>query len=447
LVSVTDPANWRYVSEVNAWKSDQPGVLAHVYDLAPPLNIVFAETVTIDSGSRHDSHLILEPFHPDAEKRKVTSMVNAQLRRIEKGLEDDGFVDVSSARLYAMEIDLTWMEVGTVDQGWVTVAGWQEALDEQAQANSESASYDTGMAVVSAETRRRALRYVFPRKGAVSVRITHWDRPGAMAMIARALGGRQLNILSSLLRRGSEPHSKAEVVMVVEPTDDCDESGEVERRVSQALKGLPKAARIVPRISGSINPEDSVLYPRRPDEIAVRPSVALAAAINGVRRQLPAGLRPIFISRRFVDPHDQYTREVVDELCKVLDENGCTPVQALPRRAADGGVSDDVKARMWASEAAILLVTSTPDEEAFSINLAHEWGFMQGQGKPLLPLVEETVTPEIIRNANLQGVQLTLFSREHFANHQRDNSIRGTVGPWLEDLLQLRRSAVFTTPR
>ena len=36
---------------------------------------------------------------------------------------------------------------------------------------------------------------------------------------------------------------------------------------------------------------------------------------------------------------------------------------ALPQPGAEGGASDDVKAKMWASDAAIMFVVSTPDEQ------------------------------------------------------------------------------------
>ena len=63
--------------------------------------------------------------------------------------------------------------------------------------------------MISADTERRILRYVFPRKGAVSVSVKHSDRPGAMGEIAGALADSKLNILSSLLRRGSAPANSA----------------------------------------------------------------------------------------------------------------------------------------------------------------------------------------------------------------------------------------------
>lgn len=78
---------------------------------------------------------------------------------------------------------------------------------------------------------------------------------------------------------------------------------------------------------------------------------------------------------------------MVEELREVLDEHGYVALEAVPRPGNDRSSSDSAKAMMWASEAAILLVVGVPDEREFSVNLAHERGFMQSQGKLLLPPV------------------------------------------------------------
>jgi predicted amino acid-binding ACT domain protein len=432
LVSVIDPVNWRFVSEVSVSRADAPGVLADVYKAAPPLNIVFAEAVTVDSGSRHDARLVLEPFYPRPDE-DVGANVKAQMDALKKSLRELGF-NPQTKRMHPRHDDLTWMDIGTIELGWVDVDGWREAVMDQARESDEADKYDLYTAVISADTERRTLRYVFPRRGAVSVSVTHSDRPGAMGEIAEALADRELNILSSLLRRGSAPAQKAEVVVVVEPTDETIDASEVERRAHDALDDLSLTLRVRVKVSRPIDPENAVLYPRRPHEIAVRPSVALEAAIRQIRRSLPQGERKkrlIFISRRFVDLADRYNREVVEELRDVLREYGLVALEATPQPGADRVASDEVKAKMWASDAAILLVVSAPNEREFSENLAHECGFMQGQGKSLLPLVQEDVSDSITRIANLQGLQLSTFSRESAMNRRRPNSIREAVHSWV----------------
>jgi hypothetical protein len=435
VVSLVDPVNWPLVSEVSAWRGpDAPGVQADVYKLAPPLNIVFAEAVTVDSGSRHEARLILEPYHPQ-EDDKVAATVRTRVKRIKSALSGMEFVDVRANRIHPAHAELAWLNVGYIELGWVHVAGWQEAVQAQAEADDESDQYDLTMAVVSADTDRRVLRYVFPRKGAVSVSVEHTDEPGAMVKITGALGRAQLNILSSLLRRGSAPAQKAEAVLVVEPTDQCHDSDEMEKRVRGALNGFPPSLRVDVKVSGPVDPS-KVLYPRRPQEIAVRPPSELEGAILAARKSVPDDKRPIFISRRFVnDPSEAYNHDVVQELRKVLSAHGFWAIEALPEPGADTVAPEQVKARMWASDAAILLVVSTPDTRVFSENLAHEFGFMQGQGKRLLPLVEEGVLKALTAHANFQGLMARTFSKANAMNEHRLDSISKSVGPWLEWLL------------
>ena len=303
LVSVIDPVNWPYATEVRASKVDETGVLAALYEPAEPLNIVFAEAITIDSGSRHDARLVLEPFQYAPKKKAMFNEVERITNELSKT-----FQDVDSDPLYRDQSELTWMDVGRVELGWVEVEGWRDAIVAQAHESDQSEKfkfksdmYDLNMAVVSADTNRRLLRYVFPRRGAVSVKIEHADNPGVIRTIAGALAGTELNILSSLLRRGAAPHSKAEVVVVVEPTDECIDASEVERRARVALADLSPPLRVCVKVARAVEPEGAVLYPRRPHEIAVRPAKPLEAMIRAVRKSYPADRRLIFISRRFVD--------------------------------------------------------------------------------------------------------------------------------------------------
>jgi hypothetical protein len=435
LISVVDPANWRHVREITASRADEPGVLADVYQAAPPLNIVFAEAVTVDGGSRHEAQLVLEPFRPGLDETRTEGEVERGMDNITAKLNAGEF-QFDPDQPYEDAGELAWMDVGTLALGWAHVAGWREALAEQ-EANAPDADrYDLTFAVVSADTRRRVLRYVFPRRGAVTLRIEHSDRPGAMGQIAAALAIRGLNILSSLLRRGSAPPYKAELVVVVEPDDATTDETKVAGQAIDALKHMPVELRVRTETLQAVDPSDpdaAVLYPRRPDEIAVRPSRPMAAAIRVVKDELPRDHYPVFISRRFTEGFDPHSRRIVGELRRILEENGCVPVEATPQPGVEIGASDDVKARMWASRAAILLVTSTPEEPQFSLNLAHECGFMQGQGKPLLPLVQKDFASHITRVANLQGLQFIEFSKQ-----DASSAIGAAVAGWLERLGQGR---------
>jgi predicted amino acid-binding ACT domain protein len=410
-----------------------------MYEVARPLNIVFAEAVTVDSGRTHDARLVVEPGHP----LEGDKTVRKEIERLRKDLAEMEFAKREESRLHPHHREPEWMGIGEIDTGWVHIAGWREAVEAQAIAAPEADQYDTTIAVVSADTRRRLLRFVFPRRGAVSVSVKHTDRPGAMGELANVLSGKGLNILSSLLRRGSASQNMAEMVVVVEPTEKPMDTEEVEALVLKTLSGLKPSLRVTREVSGA---EDAVLYPRRPHEIAARPPLALEGTIRAIQATVPEGLIPIFISRRFLDSADPYTDEAVTELHSALKANGCFPLEAIPQMGVEVAVLDSVKARMWASKAAILFVVKPLGQQskngskagkaksklsAFSENLAHECGFMQGQAKPLLPLVEKDAEVEIHRNANLQGLQLTTFRRKRPVNPDDPHSIAKKVEAWV----------------
>lgn len=358
--------------------------------------------------------------------------VDGDIEEIQSSLlEEQSFETVVPKRIHLEDHELVWEDEGRIEEGWVRVDGLEEAIAEQAVESEEAEAYDRETAVISADTERRILRYVFPRKHSVSVSVKHRDRPGVMGKIAEAVAGENLNILSSLLRRGSSAASKAEVVFVVEPKYDAESQDEVKDRVREAFKGLSPRLRLQVDVSGPMDPE-AVLYPRRPHEIAVRPTKALETEILAVKETVPEKTRPIFISRRFVDLTDEYSRNVICELRRVLEENRCIAIEALPQPGGFGPLAPDaVKARMWASDAAILLVIATPDERDFSINLAHECGFMQGQGKLLLPLVQEDIEESVLKHANLQGLPLSTFSKENALNTDAPDSIHAAVSRWI----------------
>ncbi|HEX6781692.1 MAG TPA: ACT domain-containing protein [Solirubrobacterales bacterium] len=436
IVSVIDPENWLLVSEISASTGDRLGVQADVYDAAPPLNIVSAEAVTIDSGSRHEVRLLLEPYYRQFGDRPedVEKQRDRDIRKLKAALRKQKFEKVVPRPIHLDDHELVWEDEERIEEGWVRVDGLEEALAEQAAESEKAEEYDQRTAVISADTERRILRYVFPRKCAVSVSVKHRDRPGVMGEIAKALAGNNLNILSSLLRRGSTPALKAEVVFVAEPTDEVENRAEVEARVREALKRLSPRLRLNVEVSGPVDPQ-AVLYPRRPHELAVRPSKALESEILLIRDGIPEGMRPVFISRRFLDQNHTHSQEVVEELRRVLGENGCFALEALPEPGGFGPLAPEaVKAMMWASDAVIQLVIVTPDERDFSQNLAHECGFTQGLGKPLLPLVQKEREGSVYKHANFQGLQLGVFSRENALSRSKPDSIASVVGRWIKGL-------------
>jgi hypothetical protein len=100
----------------------------------------------------------------------------------------------------------------------------------------------------------------------------------------------------------------------------------------------------------------------------------------------------------------------VARIKKVLLENGCEPVEALPEPGLSNTSLPQVSSKMWVAKAGIMLVAGG-ETEALSMNLVHEAGFLNGQGKEVLILVEEGSGPALAKWSNASGAVAP-----HFAN-------------------------------
>ena len=94
----------------------------------------------------------------------------------------------------------------------------------------------------------------------------------------------------------------------------------------------------------------------------------------------------------------------------------------------------DVSSKLWTSQAGVFLVTKEPDNMHISINLAHELGFLLGQGKAVLMLVEDD--EECIKRmnsfANIAGVLFQRFSPQ--VARDRPMSIHSRISAWVTNV-------------
>lgn len=437
LLSVINPQAWPWVSTLTCSRPDQPGVLAEAFDAVPPLNIGLAETVTVDSGMRHEARLIIEPFglDPYAPRAENDAAFAAGMQKLKEQLKGAGFDDIHESRLPVSQKTILVQMSGTVTDGWVRGIPWEAKIVEHSQ-DSDLAQIDLDVAVVSADTRRRLVRFVFPRLGARTVRVEHIDQPGALASIAGALADQEMNILSLIIRRSSRIANRAEIVAVVEPQETV-HADEMQARIRQAERALNKVKPGLEAVwvnTGSVHP-DSMVYPRRSGDVLARPPQDLEPTIRVIRDRL-AGRKGIFISRRFIRTTDTTDIKILDEVRRLIESVGLVPLEALPQAGTTAASSVEVKAHMWAAVAAVMLVVATGDGNEFSINLAHEAGFVQGQGKELFPLVQNGLTSAIVDHPNLQGMQLGVFDRELATDPTEKRSIAGQLQLWLDKLVQ-----------
>ena len=429
ILSVLDPARWGQMVRVDFEKADEPGVLASAFASAKPLNIAIAETVTVETGDKHQGSLVCEPVDQEA-------VVDIDAMR--SRFETSGFTSNVRIEPFLRSLPpILWQAVTVLDHGWARDIDWSDQILEQYP--DSLAHVDLRKVVVSADTEKRILRYVFPYKGAYTIWIEHADRPGALKALADVLAECRANVLSALLRRGGAKPGNAVLVAVCEPSprdnhgeDDVDAAKE---EITRRIKRLPSYLRLRLRVFDGDDAEDRI-YPRHPEELVARVPRYIRPMVQEFARELPKGKIWVFLSRRFV-AGERRTR-IVDRVRKVLIDNGCFPVEALPEFGEFATSIVQVAAKMWLSKAGIVLVAGGEvgdDQRAFSMNLAHEYGFLQGQGKPVLLLVEDGCGEEMREWTNTLGIVAPRFAKDEKAfNPDASDSLDAILSKWISRL-------------
>lgn len=417
LVSVLDAAKWENMLTIDGDEDDQPGVLEKAFGAVLPLNIAIAETVTVEPGDKHHVTLVCEPFGDSAVSKDRAS---ATLRnRGLKGLRVRSFLQTT--------IPQVWGDVGQVNHGWLMATQWRQAL--QSKYPEGINDVDLSRVVVSADTEKRILRYVFPKKGAFTIRVEHADKPGVLRAICEPLREHKVNILSALLRRGGAKQKTAVLMAICEPTQKA--GGRTIEKLRSRLEDLGFEYRVNAKVYEADRAADKI-YPRHPDEAVTRIPSPIEPYVRRDQAQL-RGKIGIFFSRRFIS--GERTEKIVQRVREIIERKGCVVVEAQPETDPFATSLLEVTSKLWVSRAGIVLVT-TPDskqQRALSLNLAHEAGFIQGQAKPLLMLVEDGTGKDVDEWANVKGMVFAEFPKDASAfNPDHKNSLDRLVSSWLE---------------
>ena len=179
---------------------------------------------------------------------------------------------------------------------------------------------------------------------------------------------------------------------------------------------------------------ESTIYPRHPDEVVARVPKELQPLVREDLRKLRRGKCPVFFSRRFF-PDNERADRIVKRVQRVLESHGCIAVEAYPEPIGLIPPFLQVSSKMWVSKAGIVLVAGTGKkiEEEFSLNLAHEFGFLQGQGKPVMLLVEGGLGRALEKFSNAYQIAGSHFaSGESAFNPSNPKSIDQLVERWVE---------------
>jgi len=420
VVSVLNPSDWKRMTLVEGNERDKPGVIAEALDAVLPFNIAIAETVTTEAGDEHHVAFVCEPYG--------VNMPTAPQAHIRGNLAKRKFRRLRPRRFLASLPQIRWHDVFQVEHGWIWETKWKNQL---AKFYPETLhQVDLTRAVVSADTERRLLRFLFPRPNAFSLRVEHADEPGALRHIVGIFREFNLNVLSSLLRRGGAKPKNALLVVTCEPHDDSS-ADRLQDRLLERFTRLPQELRANPAILKPAEP-DELIYAHHPDEIVARIPNSLRPLVMQYKRELPGGRTPIFISRRFL--RNERRKQIVKVVHDLLFREGCIPIEAIPDPGGFSTSMPQVSAKMWLARAGIVLV-SGPVAQAFSMNLAHEAGFLQGQGKPTLVLVEEGSERGMENWTNAAGLVAPRFPADKTAfDPDNENSLVAILRHWLDSI-------------
>lgn len=429
FVSVLNPNHWEAMFRVRCRDAEGPGVISRAFGAVSEWNIALAETVTIEGNRIHQIELICEPFGAFKEVNGLDSLYSR--------LKNEGFESITIESLRLPKPEIVWHRKGFVRSGWVTRRPhlkWKSALADQLKAIGDPKCFDLTHLVVSADTENRVLRYVVPKVGARTIKIDHADEPGALNILTTALHDCGFNVLSSVLKRGGVGFENAELVAVCEPIDDSVNGRGLDEDIAERLHSLPQFLRAEVRVNSGCRAEE-VLYVRQPGEVSVHVPEELRPRVLAVKTDNEPKRFTVFLSQRFVGGRN---RRYANEVREVLTDCGCRVLQAPPKPGATVTSFDEVSSIMWAAAAGVVLVADPEkeDELSFSLNLAHEFGFLQGQGKPILLLIENHLKAltDLDRWTNAKGLVAPRFNSADAFDRSHEESIASKIRTWIQEL-------------
>ena len=435
VVSVLNPYDWHRMIRVTAWRKESPGVVADLMGAVPPLNIALAESVLLEEGQNFYGFLVLEQFRDTEETLAEAMPNNALFDDFENRLKKNKF-DYHQKKLREQKLKVRWSSYEKVDHGWLNTEKWKYEIEEQ-YSKKDLENIDLTKIVVSADTERRVLRYTFPKRGAMTLRVEHRDRPGALGYIAQAITDSGLNILSGILQRGGAKPKHALLAAVCEPTRQDLSRDSIELLINKKLKEIAPRYEIDHRVSYGLNPK-SIVYVKHPDQLMVNLPSTLQDKICQIKSKWPSkhGI-PVFISHPVYVSKRSRQNMILDVVKETLIENGCIPVDAPPLPTHPDQIAYiEVRSRLWACKACIILGGARPRAAgtALTRSMAHEWGYMEGQGKPTLLLVPGRQYQQAVRDfPNVFGVTAGPFASGNNAfNPTEDFSISRIIGNWVE---------------
>ncbi len=426
VVSIIDPEVWSKAHRLAFVKEEESGIVDDIYkNISDNWDIILGESVTSEGGSHHLTSLICEPKIED---------ISAELKNQEKKFAKIGFT-FTAKPVYTVVPKLEATKYSQVENGFIRNCSWIKKYIDKHYPKKGNLNFKI---LVAADTRLRILKFTFCNSNAVSVDIEHKDKQGTLKKITEVLSqNNDFNILSSLSSKSSVNSKYARFRLICEM-----QGSKPEKTIEYIQKTIDKLSKKIPHFSISIIKTHEgiegkkLTYCKQPFDLIAQTPKLLIPHIKEYRKGFPKNKFPVFLSRRFID--NEKVNQVVDRIKKILIENDCHVVEAFPKKGDRTAADIEVKSKMWLSKAGILLINHSSKLEGshqISFNLPHEYGFLDGQGKPILVLQEGRDITIADKWSNFQGVKPTIIpENEKALNSENKNSIDKTIISWLKEI-------------
>ena len=424
IVSVIEPKVWSKAYRLSFKKREGGGIINDIYkNIYEKWDIILSESVAQEGGQHHITSVICEPKVDDIE---------GEINALKSKMRENGF-KVSAKKVYIDEPEIVRYKKGLIKNGQIIDCDW--IFDYLKKTNEIEKKCKV---LVTADTRLRISRFILCNDNTVSFDIEHIAEQGTLKLITEKLTENPtFNILSSLSSKGTvrDGYAKFRIVCEMEKTNTQNTIEYVRNKIRELSIQYPLLS--IDIIHAHLGKEaKNLTYCSSPYDIVAKVPEYLKPHIKRYKRGFPKRKYPVFLSRRFI--RIEAVEKVVERIKKVLNENGCYVVEAFPKPGDRTSEDIEVKSKMWLSKAGILLINSPSklgEIEPLSLNLPQEYGFLDGQGKPIL-ILQEGADNELNKKwSNVRGVKPTIIPEDAEAfNPENENSIDAKIIGWIEGI-------------
>lgn len=388
LVSPLEPARLKNLWSFTIDVPERAGAIGALIDIvSTDCNIDLMETVTIDQRGKHRVIFVLQPKYSIQDKegfkpRPFFNRLKSNLKKVEGAevrsnlplaREDLSFPNPKRKNVVNLYTDISEIRARIFSEK-------KSAYDE----------YDFDRVVISSNTESRFVRYIFPKKGAFELRITHMDRPKAIQNISSCLSTMGYNVLLSRVSKSSQRTSddayQSETILICEPNSpDCPSADnhtslklirraikdslnarDVEGNFSFAVGQLPSMGR---SCESTLRIKETGLAFKR-----IKIPFASETYLNRIKGRKQ---KRIFVSMRSPFNEPGQLQSIKNAVFKSIEDMGMQPVDGFQvvNDEVKNITSDEVWARLWSCDAALFLAAGVDQPEWLTSNQHMEWGF------------------------------------------------------------------------